>query len=76
MVISFLEKDVEGISMLHDDALVVTMIVVNYTIHRILVDNGSLADILYWSVVQQMGISPDKIKPFGSPLVGFTREQV
>ena len=56
VVISFLEKDAEGISMPHDDALVVTMTMANHTIHRILVDNGSSADILYWSVVQQMGV--------------------
>jgi hypothetical protein len=41
----------------YDDALVVTMTVANHTIHRILIDNGSSADTLYWSVVQQMGIN-------------------
>jgi hypothetical protein len=60
----------------HDDALVVTMTVANHTIHMILVDNGSSAEIIYWSVVQQMGIPRDRIKPFGLPLVGFTGEQV
>jgi hypothetical protein len=70
------EDDAEGISMPRDDPLVVTMTVANHTIHRILIDNGSSADILYWSVIQQMGINQDMIKPFGSPFVGFTREQV
>ena len=36
----------------------------------------SSANILCWSVVQQMGINQDRIKPFGSPLVGFMGEQV
>ena len=76
MIISFPEKVAEGISMPHDDALVVTMTVANHTIHRLLVDNGSSTDILYWLVVQQMGISQDRIKPFGLPMVGFTGEQV
>jgi hypothetical protein len=74
--ISFSDEDANGVSMPHDDALVVTMTVANHTIHRILVDNGSSAEIIYWSMIQQMGISRDRIKPFGSPLVGFTREQV
>jgi hypothetical protein len=74
--ISFSDEDANGVSMPHDDALVVTMTVANHTIHRILVDNGNSAEIIYWSVVQQMGIPRDRIKPFGSPLVGFTREQV
>jgi hypothetical protein len=74
--ISFSDDDANGVSMPHDDALVVTMTVANHTIHRILVDNGSSAEIIYWSVVQQMGIPRDRIKPFGLPLVGFTGEQV
>jgi hypothetical protein len=64
----------EGVVMPHDDALVVTVTVANHAIHRILVDNRSLADILYWPAFQQMGIEQDKIKPFGSPLIGFGRE--
>jgi hypothetical protein len=36
-------------SMPHEDALVVTMTVENYSIRIILVDNGSSANILYWS---------------------------
>jgi hypothetical protein len=49
--ISFSDKDVEGVSMPHDDALVVIMTIANHTIHRILVDNGSSAKIIYWSVI-------------------------
>jgi hypothetical protein len=66
--ISFSDEDANGVLMPHDDALVVTMTVANHTIHKILVDNGSSAEIIYWSVVQQMGIPRDRIKPFGSPL--------
>ena len=76
MVISFFEKDAKGVMMPHDDALVVTLTVANHMIHRILVDNGSLADILYWPVFKQMGIDHDRIKPFRSPLVRFVGEQV
>jgi hypothetical protein len=60
----------------HDDALVLTLTVANHVIHRILVDNGSSAEILYLPAFKQMGIDWDRIKSFGSPLVGFTREQV
>ena len=74
VMLSFSEEDARGVVMPHDDALVVTMIVANHAIHRILVDNGSSADILYWPAFQQMEIDRDRIKPFGSPLVGFGRE--
>ncbi|XP_059436658.1 uncharacterized protein LOC132169680 [Corylus avellana] len=64
------------VAMPHEDALVVTITVANHAIHQILVDSRSSADILYWLVFKQMGIDQDRIKPFGSPLVGFTGEQV
>ncbi|XP_059431628.1 uncharacterized protein LOC132165150 [Corylus avellana] len=48
----------------------------NHMIHRILVDNGSSAEVLYWLDFKQMSIDRDRIKPFGSTLVGFAREKV
>jgi hypothetical protein len=76
VVLYFSEEDALGVIMPHDDALVVMVIVANHSIHRILVDNGSLTDILYWPAFQQMGIEWDRIKLFGSPLVRFSKEQV
>jgi hypothetical protein len=52
VVLSFLEEDVRGVVMPHDDALVVTVTVANHAIHRILVDNGSSTDIFYWLAFQ------------------------
>jgi hypothetical protein len=76
VVLSFSEEDARGVVMPHDDALVVTLTVANHGIHRILVDNGSSADILYCPAFQQMGIDRERIKPFGFPLVGFGGEVV
>jgi hypothetical protein len=76
VVLSFSEEDARGVVMPHDDALVVTLTVANHGIHRILVDNGSSADILYWPAFQQMGMDRERIKPFASPLVGFGGEVV
>ena len=46
VILSFLEVDAWGVVMPHDDALVVIVTIANHAIHRILVDNGSSADIL------------------------------
>jgi hypothetical protein len=46
MVIGFSDKDFAGELQPHTDALVVTLTIANHNIHSILVDNGSLADIL------------------------------
>ncbi|XP_059455322.1 uncharacterized protein LOC132185580 [Corylus avellana] len=76
VVLSFTDEDAKGVMMPHDDALVVTVTVANHLLHRILVDNRSSADILYWPILKQMGIDRSRIAPFGSPLVGFAGEQV
>ena len=39
--------------------------------HRVLVDNGSSADILYYPTFQQMGIGRERLVPTNAPLVGF-----
>ena len=47
-VIGFSEEDARRLHHPHDDALVVSLQVGDYNMHRVLVDNGSLADILYY----------------------------
>ena len=70
-VIGFSEEDVRRLHHPHDDTLVVSIRVGDYNMHRVLVDNGSSADILYFSTFQQMGIDRRRLIPMNSPLVGF-----
>ena len=51
-IIEFSEEDPRRLHHLHDDALVVSIRVGDYNTHQVLVDNGSLADILYYPVFQ------------------------
>ena len=39
--------------------------------HRVLVDNGSLANILYYPTFQQMGISRERLISTNAPFVSF-----
>ena len=55
-IIGFSEEDARKLHHPHDDALVVSLQVGDYNMLRVLVDNGSLADILYYSAFQQMRI--------------------
>ncbi|XP_062171004.1 uncharacterized protein LOC133876775 [Alnus glutinosa] len=76
LAITFSDEDYEGVYLPHSDALVVTMVIGNHRIHRVLVDNGSSADILYKSAFDLMKISEDKLSAFRFPLVGFAGERV
>ena len=46
--IMFTNEDTERVHHPHDDAIVITLPIADYTTRRLLVDNGSLADILYY----------------------------
>ena len=50
--ITFTDEDVERIHHPHDDAIVITLLIADYTTRRVLVDNGSSADILYYQAFQ------------------------
>ncbi|GAV60323.1 hypothetical protein CFOL_v3_03854, partial [Cephalotus follicularis] len=75
-VISFSEADYEGVRLPHDDSVVVTLLVELFTMKRILIDNGSSADILYKHAFDQLSIPVDQLKPVKTPLVGFAGETI
>ncbi|XP_050290502.1 uncharacterized protein LOC126728761 [Quercus robur] len=70
-VIHFSEDDARRLHHPHDDALVVSLQIGDYNMHRVLVDNGSSADILYYPAFQQMRIDRELLSPTNAPLVGF-----
>ena len=70
-IIEFSKEDARRLHHPHDDALVVSIWVRDYNIHRVLVDNGSSADIFYYPVFQQMRIDKGRLVSTNAPLVGF-----
>ena len=71
-----LDSNLEGCQHPHDDLLVIRTVVANKTIHRVLVDNGSSADIIFASAFDRMGIRRDKLEPVSTHLRGFYGEKV
>ncbi|KAF5468643.1 hypothetical protein F2P56_012783 [Juglans regia] len=71
-VISFGNADEEEILQPHEDTLVATLLVANFTLQRILVDNSSSTDIVFWDAFCRMGIDPARLRPTPIPLRGFT----
>jgi hypothetical protein len=76
LIVGFSDDDYAGVSLPHTDALVVTLTVANYQTRRILVDTGSLADILFKSAFDYMGVPREKVVPVSCHLQVFAGEKV
>ena len=74
--ITFIDEDVRKLHHPHDDAIVITLTVANYTTRKVLVDNGSSADILYYPTFQQMNINKELLRPKNVPLIRFRGTKV
>ncbi|CAL9004768.1 unnamed protein product [Prunus brigantina] len=69
-IIGFQKKDLIGLDLPHNDALVIYIQIEQAVIERVHVDEGSAANILQLSVIQQMGFEP-KISKLARSLTGF-----
>ncbi|XP_075663166.1 uncharacterized protein LOC142632685 [Castanea sativa] len=70
-LIGFIKEDARRLHHPYDDALVVSIRIGDYNTHRVQVDNGSFADILYYPAFQQMRIGIERLIPIDATLVGF-----
>ena len=76
IAITFSDSDLEGCQHPYDDTLVIRAVVANKTIHGVLVDNGSSADIIFASAFDKMGIGRERLEPINTHLRGFSGEKV
>jgi hypothetical protein len=54
------------------DAMVINCSMAGWDLHKVLVDNGSHADIIFLHAFDRMGISHSLLKPLDNPLYGFS----
>ena len=74
--ITFSDTDLEGYQHPHDEPLVIRVVVANKTIQRVLIDNGSSANIIFTSAFDKMGIGRERLEPVNAHLRGFSGEKV
>ena len=76
MVLSFSDADKQGTIQPHDDALVVTLRIGGYDLKRVMVDQGSVAEIMYHDLYKGLGLKPEDLTTYSSPLVSFEGKMV
>ena len=71
MTTSLLKKVMHTSSITHCDALVVKAIMANNNVYKILVDNGSSVDILYYQGFQRMRLKDSDYNARGQKRLGM-----
>jgi hypothetical protein len=73
-VISFSDSDLKDVQLPHNDPLVVTLRIGNYDVQRVLIDQGSFAEVMYQDLYVKLGLGEAELSSFTSPIFGFSGE--
>ena len=73
--INFSDSNLEGCQHPHDDPLVIRVVMANKTVHRVLIDNRSSADIIFASTFDKIGIGREKLESVSAQLLGFSEKK-
>ena len=71
LVMSFSNEDKIKTIQLHDDALMITLRIGGYDVKRVMVDQGSVAEIMYPDLYKGLNLKVEDLTPYSSPLVSF-----
>ena len=69
--IAFDEEDLEGMIQPHDDTLVITARISGFLVKRVMVDQGSEADVMYPDLFKGLGLKDQDLTKYDSSLVSF-----
>ena len=71
---SFSKKDKVGTIQPHDDALMVTLRIEGYDVKRVMVEQGSEAEIMYLNLYNELGLKPKDLTAYDSPLISIDKK--
>ena len=71
LVMGFSDEDKIGTIQPHDDALVITLRIGGYDVKRVMMDQGSAAEIMYPDLYKGLNLRAEDLTPYSSPLVSF-----
>jgi len=74
--ITFMDNDFHDLDHQQDDPMVITVEIENYAVKKVLVNQGSSVDILYWATYQKLQLLDTAMVPYDEPIYGFFGEQV
>ena len=70
-IIGFSEEDKLRTIQPHNDTLVVTLRIARFDVKRVMVDQGSGAEIMYSNLFKSLGLKLEDLDQYDAPLIGF-----
>jgi len=74
--LTFTKVDLPDVVPHDNDPVVISVVIAGRKVHRVLVDQGSSADVMFWPTFNKLQLSPDQLRPYTGCLYGFARDQV
>ena len=74
--ITFTKADLQDVVPHDNDPIVISLVTTWRKVHRVLVDQGSSADMMFWPTFNKLQLSLDHLKPYPGCLYGFAGDQV
>ena len=75
-MLGFSNKDKLGTVQPHNDALVVTLRIGGYDVKRVMIDQGSTAEIMYPDLFKGLNLKSENLTAYSSLLVSFEGKMV
>ncbi|XP_068474969.1 uncharacterized protein [Phaseolus vulgaris] len=72
---TFKKADLRDVVPHDNDPVLISLITAGRRVHRVLVDQGSSADAMFWPTFNKLQLSPDQLRPYIGCLYGFAGDQ-
>ena len=72
--IEFTDEDLAGVHLSYVDALVVTLKVANYDVRWVLIDSGSVINVIFLNTLRKMYFDLRRIEPAKTKITRFSGE--
>ncbi|XP_068461718.1 uncharacterized protein [Phaseolus vulgaris] len=72
----FTKVDLRDVVPHEDDPVVILIMIVGRGVHRVLINQGSSIDVMFWVTFNMLQLSPDQLRPYDGCLFDFAGNQV
>jgi len=74
--LTFTKVDLQDVVPHDNDPIVISLVTTGRKVHRVLVDQGSSAFVMFWPTFSKLQLSLDHLRPYLGCLYGFAGDQV